>query len=147
MKCPVNASCRALILARIRVRASCARTEGSRSPAISAASIARPDTPKMSLATTDSLMPASSRSFSARCFSAVRAADQVDPVPGDIPQPPDRRRGHETGPDHLPLGDLAQPHRVEFIGLRTARQVLTSRALASQVSNPCASSTHNTGFQ
>jgi len=32
--------------------------------------IARPVTPKMSLATTDSLTPASSSSFSTRCFSA-----------------------------------------------------------------------------
>ena len=47
---------------------------GSRSPATSAASIARPDTPKMSEATTDSLMQASSSSFSTRFFSAVRAA-------------------------------------------------------------------------
>ena len=34
--------------------------------------IARPEIPKMSEATTDSLMQASSSSFSARCFSAVR---------------------------------------------------------------------------
>ena len=47
---------------------------GSRSPATSAASMARPDTPKMSLATTESLTWASSSSFSTRCFSAVRAA-------------------------------------------------------------------------
>ena len=50
-----------------------ASTLGSRSPAISAAIIARPETPKMSEATTDSLMQASSSSFSTRFFSAVRA--------------------------------------------------------------------------
>ena len=33
-------------------------------------------------------------------------------------------RRHETGPQHLPLGDLAQPHRVQPVGLRPARQVL-----------------------
>ena len=38
-----------------------------------AAIIARPETPKMSEATTESLMQASSRSFSTRFFSAVRA--------------------------------------------------------------------------
>ena len=43
-------------------------------PAISAASMARPETPKMSLATTESLIWASSSSFSTRCFSAVRPA-------------------------------------------------------------------------
>jgi hypothetical protein len=53
---PVNASSRTLRLARIRPRASCASSLGSRSPAISAASICRPETPKMSLATTDSLI-------------------------------------------------------------------------------------------
>ena len=47
---------------------------GSRSPLMSAASIARPETPKLSLATTLSLIWASSSSFSTRCFSAVRAA-------------------------------------------------------------------------
>ena len=78
----------------------------------------------MSLATTDSLISASSSSFSARFFSAVRAADQVDPVPGHVPQPPDLRRRHEAGPDHLPLSDLAQPDRVELVGLRPAGQVL-----------------------
>ena len=74
MKNPVNASSSGPSLARNRVRASCARTLGSRSPAISAASMARPETPKMSEATTESLIWASSSSFSTRCFSAVRAA-------------------------------------------------------------------------
>nr|WP_321182506.1 hypothetical protein [Mycobacterium kansasii] len=69
----LKASSRRLILVRIRERASCASTLGSRSPAINAAIIARPDTPKMSEATTESLMQASSRSFSTRFFSAVRA--------------------------------------------------------------------------
>ena len=59
VKWPVNASSSALILPRIRVRASWARVLGLRSPAIRAAIIARPDLPKMSLAATDSLMQAS----------------------------------------------------------------------------------------
>ena len=71
---PANASSSSLILARIRALARSASTPGSRSPAISAANIARPETPKMSLATTDSLTPASSSSFSTLFFSAVRAA-------------------------------------------------------------------------
>ena len=54
---------------RTAARAISARTFGSRSPAIIAAIIARPDTPKMSEATTDSLMQASSSSFSTRFFS------------------------------------------------------------------------------
>ena len=65
-------SSRRLILVRIRDRANWANTFGSRSPAINAAIIAHPDTPKMSEATTESLMQTSSRSFSTRFFSAVR---------------------------------------------------------------------------
>ena len=49
---------------------------------------------------------------------------QVRAVAGEVPQPPDLRWRHEAGPDHLPLGDLAQPHRVQFAGLRAAGQVL-----------------------
>jgi hypothetical protein len=41
---PTKASSSWLILMRMRARASCARTFGSRSPAISAAIIARPET-------------------------------------------------------------------------------------------------------
>jgi hypothetical protein len=47
---------------------------GSRSPAISAAIMSLPETPKLSLATTDSLSWASSSSCSTRFFSAVRTA-------------------------------------------------------------------------
>ena len=59
------------ILVRIRVLAICARTWGLRSPLIRAAIMSRPEVPKMSLATTESLIWASSRSFSARFFSLV----------------------------------------------------------------------------
>jgi hypothetical protein len=55
-------------------RANWAKTSGSRSPGISAAIVARPETPKMSQATTDSLMLAPSSGFSTPLFSAVRAA-------------------------------------------------------------------------
>jgi hypothetical protein len=61
-------------LARMRPRANWASTLGSRCPAINAASMSRPETPKMSVATTDSFIWASSRSFSTRFFSAVRTA-------------------------------------------------------------------------
>ena len=46
---------------------------GSRWPAMSASSMARPETPVISVATEDSLMPASSSSFSSRCTSRVRS--------------------------------------------------------------------------
>ena len=50
--------------------------------------------------------------------------DQIDPVPGQVPQPADVAGRHEAGPQHLPLGDLAQPHRVQPVGLGPARQML-----------------------
>jgi hypothetical protein len=51
--------------------ASSASIPGSRSPAIRAASIARPETPSTSVATESSLMPASSRSCWMRWPSAA----------------------------------------------------------------------------
>jgi hypothetical protein len=41
-----------------------------------------------------------------------------------LPQLPDRSWGDEAGPQHLALGDLAQPDRVQGVGLGTTRQVL-----------------------
>jgi hypothetical protein len=60
------------ILGRIRDLVISASRLGSRSPAIIAAIMSRPETPKMSDATTESLMQASSSSFSTRFFSAPR---------------------------------------------------------------------------
>src|SRR5450759_4532078 len=59
VKCPTKASCSWGIFVRIRVRAICARTWGLLSPPIRAASISRPETPNMSLTTTDNLIWAS----------------------------------------------------------------------------------------
>ena len=64
---------RLAVLDRMDPRASSASTAGSRWPPINAAIIARPDIPNSSLTTTHSLIRAPSSSFSARCFSAVRA--------------------------------------------------------------------------
>jgi hypothetical protein len=111
-------------LARSRWRASCASTLGSRSPATSAASIARPDTPKMSLATTESLIWASSSSLLDPVLLRGADRDQVAAVAGQVPQPPDLRWRHKAWPQHLPLGDLGQPHRIEPVGLGPPRQVL-----------------------
>ena len=71
----------------------------------------------MSEATTETLIWASSSSFSTRCFPAVRAPIRSTRLPGQIPQYPDRLRWHEAWPQHLPLGHLAQPHRIESIRL------------------------------
>jgi len=118
-----NAASSSAVLTRIRPKAMSASRAGSRSPAINAAIIARPETPKMSLATTDSFTPASSSSFSTRCFSAVRTATRS--VRYRIrSRPPYRRWQHETRSQHLTFGDLAHPDRVDPVGLRPPRQVL-----------------------
>src|SRR6266516_3229003 len=57
----------------VRGWAICARTFGLRSPAMTAVSMSRPDTPWMFVITDDSFRCASSSSFSHRAFSAVRA--------------------------------------------------------------------------
>jgi hypothetical protein len=50
--------------------------------------------------------------------------DEPLAVAGQVPQFADRRRRHEARPQHLPLGDLGQPHRIQPVGLRPPRQVL-----------------------
>ena len=78
-KLPVNAGTSCGIFGRIRALALSVSTCASRSPSINAASIARPQTPRMSVVTDDSLIPASSSSFCNRCASRViRSAKQTD---------------------------------------------------------------------
>jgi hypothetical protein len=49
---------------------------------------------------------------------------QVSAQPGVVPQPADRGRRDERGPQHAPLVELAQPHRIELVGLGPTRQML-----------------------
>ncbi len=121
---PANACSSRPILVRIRARASSARTFGSRSPAIIALIMARPETPKMSLATTESLMQAFSSSFSTRFFSALRTSTRSARYRVRSRNPRIVAVGHETGAQHLPFGDLAQPHGVEHVGFRPTGQML-----------------------
>jgi hypothetical protein len=86
--------------------------------------MARPETPKMSLATTESLIWASSSSLLDPLLLRGPCRHQVGPVAGHVPQLPDRRRWDEAGPQHLPLGELAQPDRIQRVGLGTAGEVL-----------------------
>jgi hypothetical protein len=97
---------------------------GSRSPATSAAAIARPDTPKLSLATTQGLLGASSSRFAPRGWSAVRPATRSARERGRSPQPPARRWRHQAGPQQLPLGQLGQPPPVPPVSLGPPRQLL-----------------------
>jgi hypothetical protein len=50
--------------------------------------------------------------------------DQIGSVAGHVPQLPDRRWWHEAGPEHLPLGELAQPDRIQGVGLGPPGEVL-----------------------
>jgi hypothetical protein len=86
--------------------------------------MARPETPKMSLATTESLIWASSSSLLDPLLLGGPGRDQIGPVAGHVPQLPDRRWGDEAGPQQLPLGELAQPDRVQGVGLGPSREVL-----------------------
>src|SRR6185312_7481382 len=100
---------------------SAASAFGSVCPPTSAAIICRPETPKMSLATTLSLIWASSSSFSTRCFSAVRT-----PTRSARYRVTSRNRrisggGTKLGRIISPLGDLAQPHRIQLVRLRPSR--------------------------
>jgi hypothetical protein len=78
----------------------------------------------MSLATTESLIWASSSSLLHPLGLGGAHPDQIGPVAGQVPQPPDRRGRHEAGPQHAPLGDLTKPHRIQLVGLGPPRQML-----------------------
>ena len=71
---PSNACSRAGILARSRPRANSANCAGSLSPRMSASSMARTETPWLSVATAASLMLASSMTFCNRLLAAARSS-------------------------------------------------------------------------
>src|SRR4051794_12334792 len=120
---PVSASVSRAVLDRRLPRARFASTTGSRSPAMSAAMIARPEAPNGSLTTTESLMRVLEQLLHPLLLRGPHR-QQVHPVAGQIAQRPDRRRWYEPRAQHLPFGDLAQPDRIQPVGLRPARQVL-----------------------
>jgi len=88
---PVNACCKTGIFFRIPARASRARTAASRCPVISWFIMSRPDTPNRSDTTTDSVMQASSSSFSTgsspRCGSGPdrRGSGSGHAAAGSVP--------------------------------------------------------------
>ena len=96
--------------------------------------------PMMSVATADSLIRASSSSFSSRCTCRDRSWVRSCPQPGVVAQSPDRRRRHETRPQQALLGQLGQPDGVELVRFGPAGDVLHVRALTSCTDNPTASS-------
>src|SRR5512132_1146711 len=123
-KRPVNAATSAACLPRSRPLASPASTLGSRWPAMSASSMARPETPMMSVATLDSLIRASSSSLLQPLLVAGAVGGQVGPQPGVVPQPAGLGGRGERGPQHAPPVQLGQPHRIQLVGLGPPRQVL-----------------------
>jgi hypothetical protein len=120
---PTSAWVSGVILVGIRPLAIWARTWGSRSPAISASSIARPDTPRMSVATELIFMPGVFQLFFEPGGFAGVFAGQRGPVAGQVPQLADRCWGHERRLQQPALAQLRQPHRVADVGL-AARQPL-----------------------
>src|SRR5664280_128017 len=120
---PTNASSSWLILARIRARANCAKTFGSRWPAIIAAIIARPETGEDVRCHDRQLDLGVLQQLLHPLLLRRPYAHQVDPVARQVPQHPDRWRGHEAGTQHLPLGDLAQPDGIELVRLGPTWQV------------------------
>src|SRR5215204_1830607 len=103
--------------------ANSARTWGSRSPATKASSIARPETPRTSVATESSLMPASSRVFWIRWHSALWAWKGPLAVAGQIPQLADRRWRHEAAAQQPTLQQLTQPGGITDIGLAAGQDL------------------------
>jgi hypothetical protein len=86
--------------------------------------MARPETPRRSVATVPSLIRASSSSLLQPLLVAGAVGGQVGTQPGVVPQPPDLGGRDKRGPQHAPLVQLAQPDRIQLVGLGTTRQVL-----------------------
>jgi hypothetical protein len=78
----------------------------------------------MSVATVPSLIRASSSSLLQPLLVAGALVSQVSTQPGVLPQPADRGGRDERGPQHAPLVELAQPDRIQLVGLGAPRQVL-----------------------
>jgi hypothetical protein len=78
----------------------------------------------MSLATVESLIRASSSSLLQPLLVAGAVGGQVGTQPGVVSQSADLGGRDERGSQHAPLVQLAQPHRIQLVGLGPARQVL-----------------------
>src|SRR5579863_9202464 len=115
-----RASSRRAILRRITPRAISASALGLRSPAMIAVSMARPETPWMSLITAGSFRCVLQQLLAAFLLRGA-GLDQPPAVAGVRAQPPDLLRGHEAAGQRPLLGDPRQPGRVQLVGLRPSR--------------------------
>jgi hypothetical protein len=111
-------------LTRSRPRASSASILGSRWPAISASSMARPETPKRSVATVESLIRASSGSLLQPLGVPGAVGGQVGTQPGVSRSRRIWAGGTNEGRSMPRSLQLGQPHRIQLVGLGPARQVL-----------------------
>jgi len=82
-----------------------------------ASNIARPEAPRMLVATEASLTPASSSTVWRAVGFPRPLLNQDLPIAGEISQLPNRRRGHEASPHEPMLQQLRDPDAVPHIGL------------------------------
>jgi hypothetical protein len=97
--------------------ASSARTWGSRSPATRAPSIARPETPRTSVATETLLDAGVLQGLLDPLALGAMGLDEPLAVADKIPQLADRRRRHEAAPQQPTLQQLSKPGGITDIGL------------------------------
>src|SRR5215207_4383542 len=145
---PVRASTSAACLTRSRPRANSASTLGSRSPVISASSMARPETPKMSVATVESLIRASTRQPAPAAACAGSAPGSGPHAAGCSPAAGGSGRAGRTRAAACPARSTctATPHPAcrSWDGQAGAR---ASRALTSHTTSPRACSRSTNGRQ
>jgi hypothetical protein len=120
---------------------------GSRCPAIIASSMARPETPKLSVATVASLLRASTRQLLQPLLVAGPVGGQVRPQPGQVPQPADLGRWDEPGSQPARSFRLASQTASSLSVLGRPGRCVTSRALTSHTVNPHPSSRSTNGRQ
>ena len=121
---PSSASARASFLARSGPLARSASVRGSRSPAIRAGHHRHR---RLGLQPVLGHRGDLDHGVFQQLLQPLQAAgplvDQVSPGPGEVPHRPDRGRRHEAGPQHAPLGQPGQPHRIQLVRLRPPLQV------------------------
>src|SRR3954453_9471714 len=131
-KRPSSACLSAGSLARSLPLANSASTSGSVVPATSASSIARPDAPRMSVATQSSLMPVSSKALCSRLASRWRSAICVMRY---LVRVRSRRWGlaGRSWPEQAGLPQLTQPLRVGDVGLAAGHVLDVPRVAQRQL--------------
>ncbi len=97
---------------------------GSRSPVISASSIARPDCAEDVGGGGGQLDEAVFEQFLDALLVLGSVLDEVDSQPGVVRQLAGLHRGDEDGAQHPALVEFGESNRVELVGIRPARHLL-----------------------